>query len=470
MRYTFPESFKIGATGAGWQMEGEADKLPHQKHYPHLMWENDKERWFGTVGPDVGCDLYHHYREDIPMFAQAGIKQYRFNIDWSRFIDDYEAVTVNEQAAAYYSDVIDCLIENGIDPVLCLEHWELPAYYYEKYDGYASRHVVDKYVQYAAEAFKRYGDRVKMWFTFNEPVVIPQLCFQDGFWWPNEHNPKRAYQWMHGKVMATARVIKLFREMKMEGEIGTILNSAHVIPRDASNPADVQAADIARAFYWGNFLDPAVKGCYPQTYLDILEKEGLMFDFTEEDKQLMRENTVDILGVNYYQPMRVMAKESAWDDSQPFHPGKYFDNYDMPGKRMNPFRGWEIYPKCLYDIGMVLKNEYGNVKWLVSESGMGVQNEGTYRDESGTIQDDYRIDFISEHLAWLSKAVADGCNCHGYWLFASIDNCSPYNAFKNRYGLVEVDIEDGFKRRLKKSAAFYKAASDTNSFEYREVE
>ena len=119
---------------------------------------------------------------------------------------------------------------------------------------------------------------------------------------------------------------------------------------------------------------------------------------------------------------------------------------------------------------MVLKNEYGNVKWLVSESGMGVQNEDGYRDESGTIQDDYRIEFIAEHLAWLSKAVKDGCNCHGYWLFASIDNCSPYNAFKNRYGLVEVDINDGFKRRLKKSAAFYKAASDTNSFEFKEIE
>ena len=227
---------------------------------------------------------------------------------------------------------------------------------------------------------------------------------------------------------------------------------------------------MARAFFWGNFLDPAVKGEYPTVYLDVLEKEGILFDLTEEDKALIRENTVDILGVNYYQPMRVMAKESAWDESQPFHPSKYFDNYDMPVKRMNPFRGWEIYPKCLYDIGMVLKEEYDNVKWLVSESGMGVQNEGTYRDESGVIQDDYRIDFISEHLAWLSKAVKDGCNCHGYWLFASIDNCSPYNAFKNRYGLVEVDIEDGFRRRLKKSAAFYKAASDTNSIEFKEIE
>lgn len=181
MKYTFPEGFKLGATGAGWQMEGETDKRPDQKHFPHLMWENDRENWYLGLGPDVASDFYGHFREDIPMFRKAGILQYRFNIDWSRFLDDYENVVVNEKAAQYYSDVIDCLIENGIEPVLCLEHWELPAALYEKYDGYASRHVVDLYARYAREAFRRYGDRVKTWFTFNEPMVIPELCFLNGF-------------------------------------------------------------------------------------------------------------------------------------------------------------------------------------------------------------------------------------------------------------------------------------------------
>ncbi len=469
MKYTFPEGFKIGATGAGWQMEGECDKRADQKHYPHLMWENDRDAWFKGLGPDVASDFYNHFREDIPMFRAAGILQYRFNIDWSRFLDDYENVVVNEKAAQYYSDVIDCLIENDIIPVLCLEHWELPAYLYEKYDGYASRHVQDLYVRYAEEAFNRYGDRVKMWFCFNEPMVIPELCFLNGFWWPHEHNPKRAYAWIHGKVMCTARTIKLFHEMIPDGEIGTILNSAYIVPRDANDPADARAAEIADAFFWRPFTDTAVLGKYPQLYLDILEKEGMMFDFTEEDKKLIAENTVDVLGMNYYQPMRVKVKEEAWDDSQPFHPSKYYDNYDMPGKRMNPYRGWEIYPKSLYDIGMRIKEEYGNIKWIVSESGMGVQNEEQYKDENGVIQDDYRIDFIAEHLAWLAKCVSEGSNCHGYWLFASIDNCSPYNTFKNRYGLVEVDRENNLARRLKKSAAWYRAAAESNTFEFEEI-
>lgn len=469
MKYTFPEGFKLGATGAGWQMEGETDKRPDQKHFPHLMWENDRENWYLGLGPDVASDFYGHFREDIPMFRKAGILQYRFNIDWSRFLDDYENVVVNEKAAQYYSDVIDCLIENGIEPVLCLEHWELPAALYEKYDGYASRHVVDLYARYAREAFRRYGDRVKTWFTFNEPMVIPELCFLNGFWWPKEHQPARAFRWIHGKILCTARAVEIFRQELPEGKIGVIVNPPYIIPRDANNPADAEAADVADNFYWRPFMDTAILGRYPQKFLDILQRENVMFGLTEEDKALIAKNTVDILGMNYYQPMRVKAKETPWDDSQPFHPNKYFDNYDMPGKRMNPYRGWEIYPRSLYDIGMRIKREYHNIDWVVSESGMGVQNEEQYKNAEGIIQDTYRIEFIAEHLAWLSKAVAEGCNCHGYWLFASIDNCSPYNTFKNRYGLVEVDRKQNLKRRLKASADWYRAAAESNSFDFKEI-
>ena len=205
-------------------------------------------------------------------------------------------------------------------PVLCLEHWELPAYLYKKYDGYASRHVQDLYVRYAAEAFKRYGDRVKKWFCFNEPMVIPELCFLNGFWWPKEHNPKRAYAWIHGKVMCTARTVKLLHEMLPDAKIGTILNSPYIVPRDANDPADAQAAAVADAFFWRPFMDTAVLGKYPDLFLEILEKEGMMFDLTEEDKKIIAENKVDVLGFNYYQPMRVKAKEEPWDDAQPFHP------------------------------------------------------------------------------------------------------------------------------------------------------
>lgn len=469
MKYSFPKEFKIGATGAAWQMEGETGKKPHQKHFPHLMYNAYPERWHNGVGPDIASDFYYRYKEDIKLFKQVGINQYRFNIDWSRFIDDYETGTVNEEAAAYYDDVISSMIAEGVEPVICLEHWELPAYCYEKYDGYASRRVIDMYVKYAEEVFNRYGDKVNLWFTFNEPIVIPQLCFMDGSWWPYVKDTKRAMQWIHGKILASAMVMMKFREMGVGGKIGIILNPAIVYPRSKDNTEDVKAAEFAEAFYWGAFVDTAVKGRYPELLMSVLEKENCLFDYTEEELEIIKNNTVDILGLNYYQPMRVKAAEHN-DTETPFHPAKYFSYWDMPGKRMNPYRGWEIYPKSLYDMAMKMKNEYGNIEWIVSESGMGVEGEAKYKDDYSVIQDNYRIDFIKEHLAWLSKAVEEGANCKGYWLFASLDNCSPVNAFKNRYGLIEVDLDNHRRRRIKKSGYWYKILADSNAFDFIDIE
>lgn len=128
---------------------------------------------------------------------------------------------------------------------------------------------------------------------------------------------------------------------------------------------------------------------------------------------------------------------------------------------MNFSRGWEIDPAIVYDMAMRIKNEYGNIEWILSENGMGIENEAEFKDEEGQIQDDYRIDFISRHLFHLLRAIEDGANCRGYMLWAFTDNVSPMNAFKNRYGLVEIDLEDNRNRRVKKSGQWYKTLSET---------
>ena len=153
-------------------------------------------------------------------------------------------------------------------------------------------------------------------------------------------------------------------------------------------------------------------------------------------------------------------------EGAPFHPDFYYEEFNMPGKRMNPFRGWEIWPKIIYDFGMRMKNEYGNKEWFVAESGMGVQNEQQYKDESGMIKDDYRIDFIKQHLYWAVQAAREGSGILGYMLWAFTDNVSPMNAFKNRYGLVEIDLDHNRDRRLKKSAYFYQQTIKDRFFMY----
>ena len=146
-------------------------------------------------------------------------------------------------------------------------------------------------------------------------------------------------------------------------------------------------------------------------------------------------------------------------------PETFFDYYDMPGKRMNPYRGWEIAPQVMYDVAVNIKDNYNNIPWYISENGMGVEGEERFRDENGVINDDYRIDFVKEHLTYLHKGIQEGSNCFGYHLWTFIDCWSWANSFKNRYGFVALDLESG-KRTVKKSGRWIKEVSETNEFEY----
>jgi beta-glucosidase/6-phospho-beta-glucosidase/beta-galactosidase len=468
--YKLPQNFKIGASTSAWQTEGWAGKKENSDHFVDMMYKAVPERWHNSIGPKVATDFYYRWESDIALMVETGMDTVRTSIDWSRFIDDYEKCTVNEEGAKFYDQVIDEMIQRGIEPMICLEHWEMPVELYEKYGGYASTKVINLFVKYAEKVFARYRGKVKYWWTFNEPIVIPQLCFMDGFWFPYVNNTKLAMQWIYGKVLCNAKTVKLFKEMKMEGTIGIILNSSLVYLRSKSNPQDVKAQEIADLFHWRSFMDPCVKGAFPEELVELLKKENCMFDHTDEELQIIRENRIDILGMNYYQPLRVMAQKYSWQESTPFHPNKYFEEYNMPGKKVNPWRGWEIYPRGLYDIAMRIKNEYGNIPWMVLENGMGVENEEQHRDSTGRIQDDYRIEFMSEHLAYLLKSIDEGCNCLGYLVWNFIDNISPVNSLKNRYGLVELDLSNNMARKIKKSGFWFKDLHDTRQFQAEKIE
>ena len=134
----------------------------------------------------------------------------------------------------------------------------------------------------------------------------------------------------------------------------------------------------------------------------------------------------------------------------------FYENFELPGRQMNTSRGWEIYPKIMYDLAMYVKERYHNIPWLITENGMGREHEEDFMDERGVVADDYRIEFIAAHLHYLLQAVAEGSSCEGYMLWAFTDCVSPMNAFKNRYGLVRIELDDERSRQLKKSARWYK--------------
>lgn len=455
-KYVFPEGFWWGSAASATQTEG--TKSFKDETIWDKWFEEEPNRFFDGVGPYQTSDFYHKFEEDIKLMKETGHNSFRLSISWARLMDQ-DTNEVNDEAVQFYNHVINGLKENHIEPFVNLYHFDMP-FKKQQQGGFESLEVVDQYVDYAMTCFELFGDRVKYWFTFNEPIVPVEGGYLYDFHYPNIIDAKRGFQVAFNTVLANAQVIKVYKENGYDGKIGIILNLTPSYPR-SKNEADVKAAEIADLFFNRSFLDPVTKGQYPQDLVDILEKHELVPTYTEEHLNTINQYTVDLLGVNYYQPRRVKARDTVPNPNSPFFPEYYFDNYEMPGRKMNPYRGWEIYPKGIYDIMINLKENYHNIESFISENGMGVENEARFI-EDGQINDTYRIDFVKSHLIWLNKAIEEGANCTGYHMWTFMDNWSWMNAYKNRYGFVSVDI-DTMKRTIKQSGKWFKEVSASNS-------
>lgn len=464
-----PEQFFLGAAASAWQTEGWKGKKDYQDSYIDKWYKENRDVWYQGYGPAIATDFIERYKEDISYMHEIGIECYRTSLNWSRFLIDYENIVIDESYASYYSDMLDCLIENGIQPMICLEHYEVPYQLMEKYGGWASRKVVDLFTEYAKAAFQRFGNRVKYWFVFNEPIVVQTRCYLDALRWPFHQDSALWMKWNYHKVLATAKVVEAYKKSgfnKDDTKIGTIINVEKVYARSDS-VKDREAADKFDLFNNRIFLDPAIKGCYEDGFFDLLAQYNIKPEVSEADLEMIRKNTVDWVGINLYHPNRVKEKSIKVSDECSFNPDRFYDMFEMPGRKMNTSRGWEIYPKIIYDFAMDMKNIYGNKEWFIAESGMGIMDEGQFRDENGMICDDYRIDYIKDNLYWAVKGIEDGSNLKGFMLWSFTDNVSPMNAFKNRYGLVEIDLDHDRDRHLKKSAYFYQDVIRNHFFNYQ---
>lgn len=459
MHLRIPKNFKLGAASSAWQTEGWFGKKAGQDSYLDAWYQAESFVWHEGQGPALATDFMRRYQEDIDLMSTLHLQVYRTSINWARFFTDYENCIVDEAYAQHISDVIDGLIAAQVEPMLCLEHYELPDALLKKYGGWASKIVVELYAKYATIAFERYGDRVKSWFTFNEPIVVQTRCYLDTIRWPHEQDTRKWMTWNINKAIASAKACQIYHEKGYDGRIGCILNPEMVYPRSTS-AADLKAAHLYDLFFNKVFFDPMITGYYDDELIALSKQHGIWLDLTDDEKAILKAGTVDFLGINQYYPKRVRAPRYAWHPDAAFHPEMYYDNFVLPGSQFNPSRGWEIYPQIMYDMAIYLRDNYGDIPWIVSENGTGQANETQFLDDKGLICDDYRIDFISQHLAYLLKAVAEGANCEGYMLWAFTDNVSPMNAFKNRYGLVSIDLETR-NRSLKKSAYWYQSLIET---------
>ena len=340
----------------------------------------------------------------------------------------------------------------------------MPTYLFNR-GGWESREVVEAYAHYADVAFHEFGQEIKYWFTFNEPIVEPEQRYQEGVWFPQLHDFSRARTVQYHISLAHALAVANYRRAYDEGairadaKIGMINCFTPVYTKENPSEADLEAVRMTSGINNRWWLDLITKGELPADVLDSLAEGGVKLPFRAGDQEILKQGVVDWLGCNYYHPTRVQAPASKVDQYGLPH---FADEYVWPDAVMNESRGWEIYPQGLYDFGMDCAKNYPDLEWFVSENGIGIMDEYKNRDAEGTIQDDYRVDFVRQHLEWVAKAIDEGAKCRGYHYWAVIDNWSWANAFKNRYGFVEVDLMDGYKRRLKKSAAWLKQVATTH--------
>lgn len=459
MQYRFPENFWWGSASSGPQSEGATLRDGKSATIWDKWFEESPNRFFNQVGPQDTSTFYDNFRSDIQLMKQLNHNTFRTSIAWARLIPNGTG-DVNPLAVKFYNEMIDELLKNGIEPFINLFHFDMPLCMQEK-GGWESREVVEAYADFAETCFRLFGGKVKHWFTFNEPIVPVEGGYLYDFHYPNVVDFRRAATVAYHTMLAHAKAVQRYRALKQEGQIGIVLNLTPSYPR-SQNPADLQASKIADLFFNRSFLDPAVKGEYPAELVTLLKQYDQLPHCEAGDAELLAQGKVDLLGVNYYQPRRVKARANAVNPASPFMPEWFFDYYEMPGRKMNPHRGWEIYEKGIYDILINLRDNYGNIPSYISENGMGVEGEDKFLVE-GQIQDDYRIKFVRDHLQWLHKGISENCACKGYHLWTFIDNWSWSNAYKNRYGFVQLDLATQ-KRTIKKSGEWFAEVSQNNGF------
>ncbi len=439
--------FLWGTASSGPQSEGSINK-PLDSIW-ETWYKKEPERFHNFIGPDKTSNVYNKYKEDIKLMKEIGLNSFRTSIQWTRIFKDIENGEIDKDGIDFYINYFKEIKKHNINLIVNLFHYDLPTILFDKYEGFKSQETIDYFVEYAKVCFEYFGEFVDKWSTFNEPMAYVKESYLDNRIYPCELDFNSYIKVNYNILIAHKKVVLEFKKSSLNSEMGIILDCLVPIPR-SNNELDIKASKIADLLINRIYLDPCILGELPKDYYDFIKDNNVELEISKEDEKLIKDNIVDFVGCNYYRPLRVKASTLFKFPGTPITLDHFYENYLLPNGRINKHRGWEIYTKGLYDIGIRIKNEYNNIPWYVSENGMGVEGEEKYR-KNGIIEDDYRIEFLEEHLKWLKKAKDEGSNCFGYHMWTFVDNWSWLNAYKNRYGFVEYDLEKD-KRTRKKSS------------------
>lgn len=430
----------------------------------------------GIIKDDVyypshkATDFYHHYKEDIALFAEMGFKCYRMSISWTRIFPNGDDETPNEEGLKFYDDVFDECLKYGIEPLVTILHFDMPLHLADAYGGWANRKLIDLFTRYAKVLFERYKDKVKYWITINEINVL------GGYWTLGTTNEKARlkidekgdtsnsskleeaagkYQALHHVMVASSLANKIGHEINPENKIGCMLALSGIYPMTC-HPDDVFGAyDFRRRALM--FSDVMMRGYYPSYAKGIFEEYGFELDMAPGDEAILRQYPSDFLGFSYYRTTALdhNAEVTTTTGGQQASKNPYLE--------ATPW-GWPIDPKGLRYVLNELYDRYQKPLWIV-ENGMGNVDEV---EADGSINDDYRIKYMADHIAAMKVAVEkDGVDLMGFTPWGCIDLVSAGTGeMKKRYGFIYVDMDDEgngpLKRTKKKSFDWYKKVIASN--------
>ncbi|PAD22664.1 6-phospho-beta-glucosidase [Terribacillus saccharophilus] len=462
----FPQGFLWGGAVAANQLEGAyqedgkglstADVSPDGIMYPT---SEDPAKL--NLYHD-GIDFYHRYKEDLALFGELGFKCFRTSIAWTRIFPNGDDAEPNEAGLKFYDDLFDEMRKQGMEPVVTISHYEMPLNLVKKYGGWRNREVIGFYEKFARTVLERYNGKVKYWMTFNEINVVLHAPFTGGglVFEEGENKLNIMYQAAHHQFVASALAVKASHEINPEAQIGCMIASMTTYPL-TPNPDDVFAA-LEQDRKTLQFSDVQVRGYYPTYLKRYFTENEIEFEIASGDEDLMREHTVDYIGFSYYMSFIATTDEEKLKKAAA---GNLMTGVKNPYLKSSEW-GWQIDPKGLRTTLNVLYDRYQKPLFIV-ENGLGAVDKV---EKDGSIQDDYRIDYLRAHIEQMREAVADGVDLIGYTTWGPIDLVSASTAeLKKRYGFVYVDRDNEgngtLERTKKKSFAWYQRVIETNGQE-----
>ncbi|KAK8514585.1 hypothetical protein V6N13_103253 [Hibiscus sabdariffa] len=459
-RADFPPHFVFGVSTSSYQIEGGVNEGGRGKS----IWDvfaHTEGKIVDASNADVAVDHYHKYKEDIDLVSELGFKAYRFSISWPRIFPDGLGTKVNEEGIAFYNNVIDTLLEKGIEPFVTLHHWDLPLHLHDSIGGWLNKQIVDYFAIFADTCFAHFGDRVKNWTTINEPLHIAVGGYDTGRSAPGRsHNSSvETYLAAHHMILAHSAAVSIYQtkyKEKQGGQIGLVVDCEWA-EANSDKFEDQCAAQRRVEFQLGWFLHPLYFGDYPKTMRERLGDR--LPEFTDEDKELILNSPMDFVGLNQYTSRLVShaadsGEEGHFEKSQQVAKIVEWEDGEMIGEKAAS--EWlYIVPWGMRKVLNYISDTYNNPPIYIMENGMDdEENENIPLHEM--LDDKRRVAFYKGYIAAVAQAIKDGVDVRGYCAWSLLDNFEWSHGYTKRFGLVYVDHKNGLTRHPKSSAFWFK--------------